>query len=286
MELEDLRIFLEVAQHGTITGASPTLHLSQPAITRRIQALERRLGVRLFARAGRRIQLTEAGAQLVTRAQSLLGEVAEIRAVMAAYSTGARGFLRIGATVTACLYLLPPIFRLFRDRYPEFPLLVRNDRSARLGDLVHEGRIDVGVASVLAPREGVRVIPWCELDLALIRPPGGEPGRLDLGALVALPLILPSAGTLRTLTESLLARCDPAPTVVAECDSLEVVRSLVAAGFGQAILPRVCVPPDGPAVQIVPLAAPLPTLSVAVLIRRTRPIPRPVAAFLEALSPS
>jgi DNA-binding transcriptional LysR family regulator len=285
MELDDLRIFVEVAQHGTLSGASPALHLSQPAITRRLQALERRLGVRLFSRAGRRLQLTEAGAQLVERAQGILGEVAEIKAVMAAYGAGARGLLRIGASVTACLYLLPPILRRFRERHPEFPLLVRNDRSARLGDLVHEGRIDVGVASVLAPPEGARVIPWQGLDLALIRPPGSGPEPAGLSALAELPMVLPSAGALRTLTDGLLARCEPAAAVVAECDSLEVVRALVAAGFGQAILPRVCVPSGGPSVRIATLAQPLPTLPVAVLVRRGRPIPTPVAAFLDALKP-
>jgi DNA-binding transcriptional LysR family regulator len=285
MELEDLRIFVEVAQYGTLTGASPALHLSQPAITRRLQGLERRLGVRLFSRAGRRLQLTEAGVQLLERAQSVLGEVSEIKAVMAAYGAGARGLLRIGASVTACLYLLPPIFGRFRASHPEFPLLVRNDRSGRLGDLVHEGRIDVGVASVLAPREGLRVIPWRELELALIRPPDAGPGRVGLDALTELPVLLPSAGALRTLTDGLFARCDPAPSVVAECDSLEVVRALVASGLGQAVLPRVCVPPDGPVVQVAAFDEPLPPLPVAVLVRRARPTPRPVAAFLEALGP-
>jgi len=284
LELDDLRVFVEVARHGTLTGASPALHLSQPAITRRLQSLERRLGVRLFSRVGRRLQLTDAGIQLAERAQSLLGEVSQIKAIMAAFGAGARGLLSIGASVTACLYLLPPIFRLFRERHPEFPLLVRNDRSARLGDLVQEGRIDVGVASVLAPPEGIRLIPWQELELALIRPPGG-PERVRLSALAEMPVVLPSAGTLRTLTEAILARCEPAPRVVAECDSLEVARELVAAGFGQAILPRVCVPPNGPAVQIAQLAEPLPALPVAVLVRRGRPTSPPVAAFLNALKP-
>lgn len=286
MELDDLRIFVEVAQHGTLTAASPALHLSQPAITRRLQALERRLGVRLFTRVGRRLQLTEAGGQLVERARNLLGEVAEIRAVMATYGTGARGLLRIGASVTACLYLLPPIFQLFRERHPEYPLRVRNDRSTRLGDLVREGRIDVGIASVLAPPEGIRVVPWLELQLALIRPPEAAPGPVGFAALAELPLVLPSAGTLRTLTDGLFARLEIAPSVVAECDSLEVVRAMVATGFGQAILPRVCVPPDGPRVQVVTIDEPLPILPVAVLLRRGRPAPPPVAAFLHALKPA
>jgi DNA-binding transcriptional LysR family regulator len=318
MELDDLQIFLEVVRRGTLTGASETAHLSQPAISRRLSRLERELRAPLFERAGRRLRLTEAGAQLVIRAEAILGQVTELTATMAAYGAGASGHLRIGATVTACLYLLPPVFVAFRERHPEFPLLLRNDRSARVADLVHEGRVDIGIASVLTPREDVRVIPWQELELTLIRPrtvqrvSGGEretmrrdgdtdtmrrfssspdisippllTRRPDIGTeLTQMPMVLPSAGTLRTLTESLFARCEVAPTVVAECDSLEVVRALVAAGFGQGLVPRACVPEDGPPVAVVPLTETVPALPVAALVRRTRPTPRPVAAFLEAL---
>jgi DNA-binding transcriptional LysR family regulator len=283
VELEDLRIFLAVVRHGTRAGATEEAHLSQPAISRRLQALERELRAPLFERVGRRMQLTEAGVALIARAEAILGQVGELTAEMAAYGAGARGHLRIGATVTACLYLLPPIFRAFRDRHPEHPLLVRNDRSSRMADLLQDGRIDVGVASILAPRDGVQVIPWRELELALIRPPWAGDAPAAVATLSDAPIVLPSAGTLRTLTESLLARCDVAPPVVAECDSLEVVRALVAAGIGQAILPRVCVPADGPAVRVVALTDDVPPLPVAALVRRTRPTPRPVAAFLEAL---
>jgi DNA-binding transcriptional LysR family regulator len=288
MELDDLRIFLEVVRRGTLTSAGETVHLSQPAISRRLQALERELRAPLFERAGRRLRLTEAGAQLVTRAEAILGQVTELTAAMAAYGAGAGGHLRIGATVTACLYLLPPIFSAFREQHPEFPLLLRNDRSAQVADLVHEGRVDVGIASILTPREDVRVLPWQELELALIRPTtSDQPTRTVNGQgtdlLMQMPMVLPSAGTLRTMTESLFARCEIAPTVVAECDSLEVVRALVAAGFGQALVPRACVPENGPPVEVVPLAADVPSLPVAALVRRTRPTPRPVAAFLETL---
>jgi DNA-binding transcriptional LysR family regulator len=283
VELEDLRIFLAVVRHGTRAGATEEAHMSQPAISRRLQALERELRAPLFERAGRRMQLTEAGVALVARAEAILGQVGELTAEMAAYGAGARGHLRIGATVTACLYLLPPVFRAFRDRHPEYGLLLRNDRSSRMADLLQDGRIDVGVASILATRDGVRVIPWQELELALIRPPGEEDAPASVASLSEAPMVLPSAGTLRTLTESLLARCEVAPRVVAECDSLEVVRTLVAAGFGQAILPRVCVPAGDPAVRVAALAGGAPPLPVAALVRRTRPTPRPVSAFLEAL---
>jgi DNA-binding transcriptional LysR family regulator len=283
MELEDLRIFLSVVRRGTLTAAGEETHLSQPAITRRLQGLERRLGARLFEREGRRLRLTDAGVHFQRRAEEILGQVSDLAAEVAAFGEGARGQLRIGATVTACLYLLPPIFRQFREQHPRHQVIVRNDRSQRMGEHVHERRVDVGVASVLVPRQDLRAIPWQELELALLRPEalGEEPAAL--ASLAHTPMILPSAGTLRTLTEGVFARGEIAPPIVAECDSLEVVKALVAGGFGQAILPRVCVLPDEPGVRCVDLHEPLPRLPVAVLVSRARQMPASVAAFLEVM---
>jgi DNA-binding transcriptional LysR family regulator len=283
MELEDLRIFLAVVRRGTLTGASGETHLSQPAITRRLQRLQAELGARLFEREGRGLRLTAAGARFQERAEAILGEVAELPVEMALFAEGTRGRLRVGATVTSCLYLLPPVFRAFRATYPEVQVIVRNDTSRRMGELVEERRIDVGVASTLAPREGVRALPWRNLELALVGPPASGRQPAAPGDLSRYPMVLPSGGTLRTLTEAVFARWGVAPPVVAECDSLEVVKTLVAGGFGLAILPRICLAPGEGELAEVPLPEPLAELPVAVLVPRGPSLPLPVARFLEVL---
>jgi DNA-binding transcriptional LysR family regulator len=283
MELEDFRIFLAVVRRGTLTSAGEETHLSQPAITRRLQRLEQRLGARLFEREGRRLRLTDAGAHFQRRAEDILGEVSDLATELSAFGEGARGELRIGATVTACLYLLPPVFRRFRERHPRHQVIVRNDRSGRMSDLVHERRVEVGVASVLAPRQELRAIPWRELELGLLCPTALEDHPVALASLARAPMVVPSAGTLRTLTESVFARCEIAPPIVAECDSLEVIKALVADGFGQAILPRICVQPHEPGVRFVDLIDPLPRLPVAVLVSRAREMSPPVQAFLDVI---
>jgi LysR family carnitine catabolism transcriptional activator len=283
MELDDFRIFLAVVRRGTLTGAGEEVHLSQPAITRRLQGMERRTGARLFERDGRRLRLTDAGRHLQRQAEAILMQVADLASELSAYAAGSRGALRIGATVTSCIYLLPPVFARFRTAQPGVQVIVRNDASSRMSDLVRERRIDVGIASVLVPGEGVRAIPWRQLDLALVRPAEWRDSPKSLAEAGRSPVVLPTAGTLRTLIEGLFARGEIAPPVAAECDSLEVVRSLVASGFGQAILPRVCLCPDEPGLREVELRDPLPPLPVAALVARTRRPPAPVAAFLEAL---
>jgi LysR family carnitine catabolism transcriptional activator len=283
MELEDLRIFLAVVRRGTLTAAGEEVHLSQPAITRRLQGMERQLGARLFEREGRRLRLTDAGAHFQRRAEEILGQVSDLTGELAAFGEGARGQLRIGATVTSCLYLLPPIFQRFREEHPHHQVIVRNDRSPRMADLVHERRIDIGVASVLAPRQGVRAIPWRELELALLRPEGWDAEPTSIASLAYMPMVLLAGGTLRTLTEAVFARCEIAPPIVAECDSLEVVKALVAGGFGQAILPRVCILPEERGVRVVDVIDPLPRLPVAVLVLQGRELPSAATAFLDVM---
>src|SRR5436309_4234239 len=78
MDLDDLRIFLAVVRRGTLTEAAAETHLTQPAISRRLQRLERSLGAPLFERAGRRLRLTDAGAHFEKRAESILAQIAEL----------------------------------------------------------------------------------------------------------------------------------------------------------------------------------------------------------------
>src|SRR5207253_2222368 len=129
LDLDDLRIFLSIVRRGTLTEASQELHLSQPAITRRLQKLERTLGAPLFERSGRRLRLTDAGVHFQRRAEAILAQVADLTGEIASFAAGDRGRLRIGATVTSCLYLLPPVFRRFREQHPQVQVLVRNDTS-------------------------------------------------------------------------------------------------------------------------------------------------------------
>ncbi len=281
--LDDLRIFLAVLRRGTITAAGEEVHLSQPAVTRRIQALERRLGTRLFEREGRRLRLTAAGVHFQLRAEAILAQVSDLATELAHFDAGAGGRLCVGATVTACTYLLPLVFRRFRERYPEHQLVVRNDRSARIGDLVFDRRIEVGVASVGVPREGVRAIPWQELALALVSPEDDPAPPSRIADLDGAPVVLPAAGTLRGLADALLAREAVTPRVVAECDSLEVVRALVASGFGSALLPRVCLEGHTGVMDVGGDPAALPRLPVAVLVPEGRPFTPTVRSFLEAM---
>src|SRR5439155_10960513 len=168
MELEQLRTFAAIARLGSLSAASAAVHLSQPAVSRQVQALERRLGAKLLERGARGVQLTEAGEAVARGAADVLSRLEEMEAELALLRGGEGGTLRVGATVTVCLYLLPPLLRRYRERYPRQEIVILNERSRQIPELVRERRIDVGIASSTAPPPGVRRVPWRELPLVLI----------------------------------------------------------------------------------------------------------------------
>ncbi len=298
MEFDQLRTFAAIARLGSLSAASEAVSLSQPAVSRQVQVLERRLGARLLERGARGVQLTEAGEAVARAAGDVLARVEELQAEVAMLRGGEGGTLRLGATVTVCLYLLPSLLRRYRELYPRQEIVLVNERSRQIPELVRERRIDVGIASSGAPPPAVRRVPWRELSLVLLatRPIGaGDPAGLrqlvtgDDGTgsdgtsfvpelpntqtpHLPLPFVLASSGSLRTLTEQVLTAAGIEPRVTAEADSLEVVKRLVQDGFGHALVPAACITAEDRAAGLLayPLPDAAPRLPVVLWLRDSR----------------
>src|SRR5438270_13289262 len=180
MELEQLRTFAAIARLGSLSAASESVNLSQPAVSRQVQSLERRLGAKLLERGARGVQLTEAGEAVARGAGDVLARLEELEAELTLLRGGEGGTLRVGATVTVCLYLLPPLLRRFREQYPRQEIVIVNERSRQIPELVRERRIDIGIASSSAPPPGVRRVAWRELTLVLLAGAGTQAGPLSI----------------------------------------------------------------------------------------------------------
>jgi DNA-binding transcriptional LysR family regulator len=303
VELEQLRTFAAIARLGSLSAASAAVNLSQPAVSRQVQALERRLGARLLERGARGVQPTEAGGAVARAAADVLSRLEELDAELALLRGGEGGTLRLGATVTVCLYLLPPLLRRYRERYPRQEIVLVNERSRQIPELVRDRRIDVGIASSSVPPPGVRRVPWQELALVLLDSApvtspgdpvtlllhGGEPSSepaiapdASTASLERPPFVLATTGSLRTLTEQVLARAGIEPRIAAEADSLEVVKRLVLDGFGRALVPAACVTPEDRAAGLHthPLPREAPRLPVVLWLRDTPHPPPALRNFL------
>ena len=139
-----LRTVLAVARRESFTTAAAEVHLSQPAVSRQIAALEKTLGVKLFDRLGKAAHLTDAGRALLPEFRRIMGDIARLRDTVRSLESGGRGHLRIGASATPGLYLIPPALARFKRRYPDVELEYVVSNTTRVQEMVVENRADVG----------------------------------------------------------------------------------------------------------------------------------------------
>lgn len=174
INLHHLRLFTAVVEHGGFTRAAAELNLSQPAISKSLQELERQLHVRLIDRVGRSATLTDAGRALYARASELFGveqlaerELREIRGLKL-------GRLRVAATPTIAAYFLPPVLGRFHRRRPSVRIEVATGSAMTVAKLLLESHVDVALSEDPLAVPGIEAIPWRDDELVVIAAPDHE----------------------------------------------------------------------------------------------------------------
>jgi DNA-binding transcriptional LysR family regulator len=154
-----LRTFLAVRRHRNLTRAAEELFLSQPAVSRRIDRLEKSLGLPVFERLGNALHLTEAGEALAKEAAELIGSAERIAEVVRARQTGERGRLRVGASTTPGLYLLPPVLLRFRARHPKVDVHYAVENSLHIEEKILRNDMDLGFVGAHLTHSALRLQP-------------------------------------------------------------------------------------------------------------------------------
>ena len=144
MKTEQLKAFLTVSRHGSFTRAAEELYLSQPAVSRQVRKLEEDLGVLLIERIGKTLRLTDAGRTLLAEADRVLGRLDRVREVVQAHATPSVGSLRIGASTTPGLYLLPDTIAEYRTRRPEVEVRFEIRNSLEIERAILRNELDLG----------------------------------------------------------------------------------------------------------------------------------------------
>jgi len=159
IELRHLRYFVAVAQEGHITRAAERLGMQQPPLSQQIKALEHEIGVQLFRRKARGVELTEAGRTLLADALSVLGRVDEAVEAARRTAAGKQGRLRIGLPPSGPFHpFVPQMIRRFREAYPLVSVSMEECLRAELVDSLQAGRLDVAfIRASIAPPEGLDV---------------------------------------------------------------------------------------------------------------------------------
>lgn len=260
MTLEQLRIFVGVAEREHMTRAAEALNVTQSAASGAIAALEARYGIPLFHRVGRGIQLTEAGRAFLEEARSVLGRAAHAETMLADYAGLARGTLRLVASQTIASYWLPPILAGFHERHPQIAVELAIENTEGAAGQVLGGAAELGFVEGIIDEPALA--DWIVGQDPMVLVSREESARIDEAWLRAARWIVreQGSGTRSSFEDVLRARgVDPASLeVTMTLPSNEAVRTAVEAGAGVAALSRLVVAPAIQAGMLTELPFALP----------------------------
>jgi len=276
MEIRQLNSFREVVRQGSFTAAAKVLHMTQPAVSLHIKALEEELGARILDRDGRGVGLTAAGEVLLTSADRALAELEEAARRIAEIQSPERGTVVLACGDTVALHLLPRVLSRFRRLHPQAEMQVRNLGSKAILEMLLKREADLGIVTrppYVDPALWSRILLEDPLVLALPRTHRlAHRKRLPPSALRGEPaVLLARPAQTRALIDRGLRALDVELTVVMESGNLEVVKAYVAAGMGLSIVPGMALgKADRRRLAIHPLPARFPQRRIAVARRKDR----------------
>ncbi|HXH03783.1 MAG TPA: LysR family transcriptional regulator [Candidatus Competibacteraceae bacterium] len=245
MDLANLHAFVVVADQGSFSLAAEQLHLTQPAVSKRIAALEQELEARLFDRIGRQVQLTEAGRTLLPRARRILAELEDGRRALRNLSGQVAGTLTIATSHHIGLHRLPPVLRAFAAHYPQVRLDMRFTDSELACEMVGRGEVELAVVTLPPqPMSGpIHTTPIWDDPLVVVVPPehplASFAPRVSPFRLAGHPAILPGEGTFtRDIVARLFEELGIRLSIAFSTNYMETIKMMVAVGLGWSVLPR------------------------------------------------
>jgi DNA-binding transcriptional LysR family regulator len=283
MHLDELDSFVHVARLSSFSAAADHLHISQPAMSKRIQSLESRLGVTLFDRLGKRVSLTPAGELLVGKATAILDLSNDMERDVGNLALSVSGRLRMATSHHIGLHRLAPVLQTFTNAYPDVELDIQFEDSEVAHHLVHAGAIELAVVT-LNPAgkqeqpdlttQAVWDDPLCFVNAKPL------PDARTLDHLATLPCILPGPNTFtgRIVTERFASE-GLALKPALSTNYLETISMLVSVGVGWSVLPQTMA---GGLHQLAPACAPI-TRTLGWVTHTKRTLSNSARAFLKVL---
>ncbi len=243
MDLANLNAFLAIAECGSFSGAGERLHLTQPAISKRIAGLEQQLNVRLFDRLGREVSLTEAGRALLPRAYQILNVLDDTRRALTNLTGEVSGRLTLATSHHIGLHRLPPVLRAFTKRYPDVALDIQFlDSEVAYEEILH-GRAELAVITLAPePHNLVRAVPvWSDPLDFVVAPehPLALNGAVSLADIAYHPAVFPGGNTFtHHIVQRLFQAQGLSANIAMSTNYLETIKMMVSIGLAWSVLPR------------------------------------------------
>lgn len=280
MELRHLKYFVTVAEELSFSRAARVLRISQPPLSHQVAALEKELGVRLFDRNSRRVELTDTGRALLHEARGILGRADDFRrAASGAIDGRVERPLRLGSVPSGFAELLRAIIPVFRREHPNVTLLIEALDVADQANALIRGELDVGVLRAVDPLEGIRLAPIAEEPLVLALPgthPLADRAAVGLPELRREDLIVMPRRQGPDYVDQITSACRAAgfsPRIAYEPENDQIMLGLVACELGVAFLPRPIATLTVPGVVYRPLTDPALLTTLSLAEPRHRPSP-------------
>jgi len=243
MELRHARYFIAVAEELHFGRAAKRLHMAQPPLSHQIRELEEELGVSLFKRTSRRVELTAHGQLFFKEAQALLEQAQRAVEVMKASLRGEHGSIVLGFVTSACYSVLTPILREFHLRYPQVEIRCREMPPVVQLESLHRGAIDVGFLRTPICDNSIQVHSLLREWLVLALPvdhPAAAKSELHLRDFTTEPLVLFARAQGPALYDQIIDTCRKAgfnPRLTQVANEMQSMLGLVAAGLGVSLVP-------------------------------------------------
>ncbi|WP_354122629.1 LysR substrate-binding domain-containing protein [Bradyrhizobium sp. LA6.7] len=240
MDIRELRYFTHVARAGSFSRAAANLNVAQPALSRQVKQLEQELGVQLFERTQRGVELTKAGSLLFSQAEDIIEHLARTLDLVRSSSDAFAGHVALGLAPTSGLLIAPEIFGIFKSRWPHATLVIREGVSSSLEEWLQSRRVDIAVLHNPTPLDGIDMLPILHERMVLISAyaDGAEAAKgVRFKDLSDVPLILPSLPhSNRRLLERAAIQHNSRLNLALEVDSVPLTKAMVKAGFASTIM--------------------------------------------------
>lgn len=289
MELHQLRYFVAVAETGSFTRAAEREGVTQPTLSEQVIRLEGKphgVGRRLFDRLGRKVVLTDAGRELLGRAQSILAAVDE--AERAVRDSGEGGRLRAGAIPTVAPFLLPGVVAKFTKAHPAVQLHIHEERTDQLLAALNAGELDVGVMALPVRDDRLHVEKLFAEPLVVALPAGHAlTARVEVRLADVLDepfILLDDVHCFGDQVLSLCRRGGAEPKVVCRGEQIATLLGMVGAGQGVSVVPEMAAVADANPTRVYrPMGKPAATRTLCAVWHKQRYRPPSLRAFVDVL---
>jgi len=278
-DLVDLRLMVRIAEADSLTKGAEAAHMSAPAASTRIKAIEESLGVKLLQRSSQGVTLTPPGQAFVHHARLVLGQLEHLRTDLQEYARGIRGHLRVHANTTALGEFLPPVLRSYLLAHPDVNVDLQERLSHDIVRAVSEGQTDIGIVAGLVRTENLQVLPYRRDRLVLVLPHGHAlAGSASISFADTLDfdhIGLAESSAIRAFLQQICEGLGRPMQQRIQVSNFEAACRMVEAAVGVAILPGSAAHRHAQtmAIAIVPLADPWAERAMQIVVRSLDALP-------------